>query len=41
LSYGAEIIVKVPRLFVECDGSTFELTGGGLKMVAPDYQFDN
>ena len=38
---GNEIIVKVPRLFVECDGSTFELTGGGLKMVAPDYQFDN
>ena len=37
---GNEIIVKVPRLFVECDGSTFELTGGGLKMVAPDYQFD-
>ena len=37
---GHEIIVKVPRLFVECDGSTFELTGGGLKMVAPDYQFD-
>jgi len=38
---GNEIIVKVPRLFVECDGSTFELTGSGLKMRAPDYQFDN
>lgn len=37
---GNEIVVKVPRLFIECDGATFELTGGGLKMAAPDYQFD-
>lgn len=37
---GNELTIKVPRLFIECDGSTFELTGGGLKMVAPDYDFD-
>ncbi|WP_276200577.1 phage baseplate assembly protein V [Chelatococcus sp. XZ-Ab1] len=36
-----ELIVKVPRILIECDGSTFELTGAGLKMQAPDYQFDN
>lgn len=35
-----ELIVRVPRLLIECDGSTFELTGQGLKMLAPDYQFD-
>lgn len=34
------ILVKVPRLFIECEGTTFELTGGGLKAVAPDYQWD-
>jgi len=38
---GNEIVVKVPRILIECDGSTFELTGSGLKMRAPDYQFDN
>jgi Phage P2 baseplate assembly protein gpV len=36
---GSEIVVKVPRIFFECEGSTFELTGGGLKMAAPDYEF--
>lgn len=36
---GNELVIKVPRLFVECDGTTFELTGGGLKAVAPDFDF--
>lgn len=35
-----EIVVTVPKIRLVCGGSTFELTGGGLKMVAPDYQFD-
>lgn len=38
---GNELVVKVPRILVECEGSTFELTGSGLRMEAPDYQFDN
>lgn len=37
---GEEIVVKVPRLLIECGGTTFELTGGGIKAVAADYQFD-
>jgi hypothetical protein len=37
---GDEIVINVPRLFVKCGGTTFELTGGGLKAVAPDYQWD-
>lgn len=37
---GNEIVVNVPRLFVKCGGTTLELTGGGLKAVAADYQFD-
>lgn len=36
---GNELIIEVPRLFIKCGGSTFELTGEGLKMVAPDYEF--
>jgi len=35
-----ELIVKVPRILIECEGSTLELTGAGLKMRAPEYQFD-
>ena len=37
---GGEIVVEVPRLFIKCGGTTFELTGGGIKAVAADYQFD-
>lgn len=37
---GNELVITVPRIFFKCEGTTFELTGGGLKMVAPDYQFD-
>lgn len=37
---GGEIVVSVPRLLIQCDGTTLELTGGGLKAVAPDYQWD-
>lgn len=37
---GDEIVVKVPRLLIECGGTTFELTGGGIKAAAADYQFD-
>ena len=34
-----EIVVTVPRMLVKCGGSTFELSGSGLKMVAPDFDF--
>lgn len=37
---GKELTIEVPRIFLKCGGSTFELTGDGLKMAAPDYQFD-
>lgn len=37
---GDELVIKVPRLLIECGGTTFELTGAGLKAVAPDYQWD-
>lgn len=37
---GSVLSVKGPRVLLDCDGATFELTGAGLKMVAPDYQFD-
>ena len=37
---GNELVITVPRIFFKCEGSTFELTGGGLKMVAPDYEFE-
>lgn len=36
---GDEIVVTVPKFLLKCGGSTFELTGGGLKMVASDYEF--
>ena len=37
---GDEIVVTVPRLFIKCGGTTLELTEGGLKAVAADYQWD-
>ncbi len=36
---GGELVVTVPKVKLVCGGSTFELTGGGLKMVAADYDF--
>lgn len=36
---GNELTVEVPRVFLKCGGTTFELTGGGLKMAASDYDF--
>jgi len=36
---GDEIVVKVPRLLIECDGTTLELSGAGLRAVAPDFDF--
>ncbi len=35
-----ELVLKLPRLLVESGSTTFELTEGGLKAVANDYQFD-
>lgn len=37
---GDALTIKGPKLVIDCGGSTFELTGGGLKMVAPDYEFE-
>ncbi|RWX72588.1 phage baseplate assembly protein V [Mesorhizobium sp. M2A.F.Ca.ET.039.01.1.1] len=37
---GDEVHVEVPKVTLICGGSSFELTGGGLKMNAADYQFD-
>ena len=37
---GDEIVVTVPRHFIKCGGTTLELTEGGLKAVASDYQWD-
>lgn len=37
---GQELVITVPKIKFVCGGSTFELTGAGLKMVAADYQFD-
>lgn len=37
---GDEIVVTVPRLFIKCGGTTLELTDGGLKALAADYQWD-
>lgn len=34
-----EIIITVPKVKFVCGGSSFELTGTGLKMVAADYDF--
>lgn len=34
-----ELVVTVPRMFLKCGGSTFELSDNGLKMVAPDFDF--
>lgn len=36
---GNELVIKVPRMLIECDGTTMELTGAGLKAVAPDFDF--
>ncbi len=36
---GDEIVVKVPRLLIECDGTTLELSGNGLRAVASDFDF--
>ena len=36
---GDALEVKVPRIFFECGGTTFELTAGGLKAVADDYDW--
>lgn len=36
---GDELSIKGPKIVLECDGTSFELTGSGLKMVAPDYDF--
>ena len=36
---GDEIVVKVPRLLIDCAGTTFELSAAGLKAVAPDFDF--
>jgi len=38
---GDDIRVETPKLFVKCGSTTFELTAGGLKAVAPDYDFGN
>lgn len=36
---GDELSIKGPKVVLECDGTSFELTGAGLKMVAADYDF--
>lgn len=36
---GDELVVKIPRLLIECGGTTLELSGAGLRAVAPDYDF--
>lgn len=36
---GGEIVVKVPRLLIECDGTLLELSGNGLRAVASDFDF--
>ncbi|WP_238481516.1 hypothetical protein [Pseudochrobactrum algeriensis] len=36
---GDEIVVKVPRLLIECDGTTLELSGNGIRAVASDFDF--
>lgn len=36
---GDALTINGPKILLNCDGSTFELTGGGLKMVAADYDF--
>lgn len=35
-----DLLVKVPKIRIECGGTIFELTGDGLKAVADDYQWD-
>lgn len=37
---GDEIIVTVPRILFKVGGTTLELTEGGIKAVASDYQWD-
>lgn len=35
-----ELVLKLPRLLIESGNTKFELSAGGLKAVADDYQFD-
>lgn len=37
---GDELIITVPKLKIVCGGTTFELTSGGLKATAPDYEWN-
>jgi hypothetical protein len=36
---GDELVITVPKLRIVCEGTTFELSGGGLKATAPDYEW--
>ncbi|WP_099863719.1 phage baseplate assembly protein V [Pararhizobium haloflavum] len=37
---GDVLVISGPKVRLECGGSTFDLSGDGLRMSAPDYQFD-
>lgn len=36
---GDEIVVKVPRFLIECEGTILELSGSGFRAIASDFDF--
>lgn len=36
---GDVLSIKGPKVILDCEGASFELSGSGLKMIAPDYDF--